>query len=339
MLMENYKFIIVGNNSGEYYDFSYKQLDTMDYAYFDNHFPEREILKILYKIHTSSKINRFLEIPGKSAWINSRLTKYENIINTMHPKKAKICFLLFSSCIPLEKYGFSVRLKNKFPKAKIVYFFQDLVYRDKNKAQLLENLPESVDLIYSFDYTDAEKYNLRFHNLPYSCFENILCDIKPRYEIAFLGAAKNRLDKIYKAYEAIQAQGIKNIFYITGVPLEHQIYKEIHYCDSFSYEFYLDILKNSKCFLEVLQKEGSGNTLRVNEVIAYDKLLISDNKKLVDNPLYDERNMMIYDDLSKENIKRFIEQYPIFYEAEYKRKMSPKTFLEDIKRDLENMNT
>ena len=85
-----------------------------------------------------------------------------------------------------------------------------------------------------------------------------------------------------------------------------------------------------------MQKGGTGNTIRISESIAMDKLLISNNKMLLQNSFYDSKYMRVYEDLDKIDIKSFIESNKeIHYEN--KEKIYPSAFFKQIEKDLEEL--
>ena len=328
-----YNYIII-NRTGCFYDYAYgEEISGLDYAYYDSSFPKNKFLKLLNRIHTSNKLNDIVDLPCKSIWSVIQSQFYKKKLKYMENDNLPVCFILFSDCLPLEKYGFSKILKNEFPDSKIVYYFQDLICLDKNKKEFVQNIPKNIDAVYSFDMKDAEKYNLYFHNISYSLPKYDKKRV-PMYDVFFLGAAKNRLPEIIAAYEVLRKQNIKCLFFIIGVDKSARKYEdEINYCDFVSYDDYLEYLQDSKCVLEIMQKNGTGNTIRTNEVIAYDKLLLSNNQCLLSNSLYDSEYMKVFDDLSLIDVKDFLKKYPAKYQN--KERMLPSQFFKDIEADLE----
>ena len=211
--------------------------------------------------------------------------------------------------------------------------FQDLIEKDDRKLEFILNKREKADLIYSFDKRDADKYGLLFHNIPYSCEET--GDIEIEYDVSFVGQAKDRLSDIYKCITELNKQCIKAIYYLVGVDDDQKRFdlQDVIYIDSFiSYENYIKIVKDSKCILEIMQLGGTGNTIRVPEAIAYNKLLISNNEYLRDNEFYNRDYMLIFSDIRKINMSRFLKTIPNYTEREM---ITPARFLTDISNDIE----
>lgn len=333
-----YNYIII-TMTGDFYDCVYgEEVKRLNYAYYDSCFPKNKFLKFLKRIHFSSKVNSFIKLPYKEIWIDLMLKIYKRKTKLMKDNQKPVCFILFADCLPLENNFFSKKIKYYFPTSKIVYFFQDIISLDINKKNFIKNKSKYVDAIYSFDLMDAKKYNIFFHNLPYS-FPILLnkehYDLK--YDVFFCGAAKNRLDDIINAYISLKLQGLKCLFIITRVNKSEQKYAgEIKYCNFINYNQYLRYLQESKCVLEIIQKNSSGNTLRTNEAIAYNKLLLSNNQELMQNNLFDDNNMKVFSDLSVLDVKTFLTQYPVQYKKQ--EKISVSQFFLDIEHDLEYLD-
>ena len=334
----NYKFVIIGDcpigSLKEYYNYVFNEVKELDYAFFDNCFsPRNLILKLFYKVHISQKINNIINLPFKELWYKKRINRLLNLFKS----EDKICFVLFSSCLEYENAGFSKIIRQTFPNSKIVYFFHDLVKNNKLRQEFVQKNRNIADLIYTYDYGDSQKYNLKFHNVPYSAISFFSNNIQLKYDISFVGRVKDRLDVIISAYNELKKQGLNCGFFITGVPKEKQILNnEIHYCNFMKYVDYLKIAAESKCILELIQNSGTGNTLRVNEAIILNKLLISNNKWLKNNPIYDSENMKIIDNFKEIDIKAFIEN---FNKVSYKNKeqILPSTFFKQIEKDLNEL--
>lgn len=332
-MKNDYRFIVVCLDT-ELYDSAYSQVNELPYAHFDNHYPHSFLEKKLYRIHFSQRINSIVELPFKELWVNRRIRYYEKILVNMHTDKGNPCFILFSDCLKLEKYGFSKKLKEKFPECRIVYYFQDIISQDINKQIFIKNIPSYIDLVYTFDYSDAEKYGLEFHDIPYSypCRENTE---KEQYDISFVGAAKNRLKEITAVYEKLKKQNLKIFFYIVGADDKaKESSQDIIYGPPLKYYDYLKIIEKSKCILEIMQKEGTGSTIRLGESIMYDKLLISNNKALKRSTFYNPQYMLcIEDDDDYNDISKFVKQYPIVQKN--KEEILPEKFLSSVKERLD----
>lgn len=329
---DNYNFIIT-SETNQFYRYVYRDVNQLDYAHFENGIPVSKFLRFLMKVHFSSKTNRMFSLPLKSIWGKVWVTHWKKILRSdLSVKNRKPCFILFADLIPLEYYGLSQLIRKSFPDCKIVYFYQDLVRHDPNKLKLIER--KIADLIISFDPGDAKEYGLKYHNVPYSKLRKEFLGRQLESDICFIGKAKDRLKQIVDAYAFFSSQGLKCDFYITDVPEEARVYSDkIHYCEPMSYYAYLNTMMKSKCILEIMQEGGAGNTLRTNEAIEFNKILITNNEALEKNSLYDERYMFIYKDIHQLDCKKFEQLNEVQYDN--RELMSVENFLEDVARELQ----
>ena len=331
----SFNFIVIGNikNNGseDFYNCVYREANELNYAIFDSYFlPKNEIIQFIFRLCFSKKINKIIYLPFKEFLIRKLIKKYSKIFDS----NSNICFLLFGNCLVYEKYGLSKIIRNYYPNSKVVFFFQDLVCKSIYREEFLKNNRDNADLIYTFDYGDAIKYDLKFHNLPYSDLNRLFNGVEQIYDISFVGKAKDRYEEIINAYKYLKKQKFKLGFFIVGVPKEKRVFAdEINYLDFIPYKDYLKIEAKSKCILEIMQKGGTGNTLRVNEAIALNKLLISNNKMLLYNPFYDSKYMKVYENLEELDIREFINSIKdIHYDN--KEKIYLSSFFKQIEKDL-----
>lgn len=328
-----FNFIFVCLESG-LYRYAYNQLNELKNVYFDMDFPNNRFMSLIQRVHCSVKLNSIIRLPFKDVWIKKRITLYKKQITKFDNPNAELCFVLFADCLYLERIHFSELLKDSFPNCRIVYYFQDLVDKDINKKRLIENPNPYVDLIYSFDLGDAKKYNLEFYDIPYSDLHSLFIETSPKYDVIFCGRAKERLNEIIQVYDALEGEEINCAFYIVGVDSNNQISRTgIHYTKAIDYREYLNMVNSSRCILEIVQKGGVGNTIRVCEARALGKKLLSNNNNLLNNKLYDKNNMKVYESIyDLAGIKPFIFESGKLYEDN--EKMYPKSFLIEIERRL-----
>ncbi len=333
-----YNFVLIGNcnlyNLWGIFYYIYKDVNNYDYSMISNFYSKNRLLALINRIHFSEKVKVYVKLPFQKLWLKNRVN---HIKKSIYKKlSGNICFVLLPDCITYEKYGFSNILREFFNNAKIVYFFQDLVAKDSYKKWLLQNR-SIADLIYTYDIDDANKYNLLFHNVPYSNLSNLFQNKDQKYDLCFIGQAKDRLKDIIEAYKYFSSQNLKCGFFIAGVSLKDRVLdNKINYINQISYEECLEIVIQSKCLLEIVQGESQGNTIRVYEAITFDKLLISNNKYLASNPAYNEKFMKIYSDLKELDAYSFINSTnDVLYDN--KELIRPSAFFRQIEKDLDRL--
>lgn len=332
-----YNYILI-NYDNDIYKYYYKDVNSLDYAYFDHGYPHGVIFKLLMKLHISNKINKIINLPFKELWIKRQIRQLYFASTKFKSKNKKVCFILFSSCLPMHRYGLLKWIKYYFPDAIIMYYFQDVISKDSYKLDFINSKPEEVDMILTYDKNDAKKYNLLFHNLPYSYLSKYYKSInKSKYDICFVGLGKDRFNEIENAFNILKKKGVKCYFYIVdkmktslSLPEEGFIVSK----KGISYKKYLNIINNSKCILEIIQNESVGNTTRVYEAIEFDKFLLTNNLSLIDDELYDDRYMYIYKDLTEFNID-LLNQKVLYHTKDLIR---PQNFFEDLEKELDNYN-
>lgn len=293
----------------------------------------------LWRIHTGKDFNAKVKLPYKSVWNKSYFRRMGEFANPDKP----ICFVMSGMWVQMAfELGFCETIRAKYPNAKIVWYLTDLVakfpaaYFKKDERHPYPDMCKAsrmFDMIVSFDQGDCNKYGLTYYPLLYSSMMNT--DKEPDYDIYFCGKAKDRLPQIIKAYEYLKGHGLKLDFYLTGVPRAKQIYPdEITYGSGISYKENVERLNRSKAMLEIMQKGGSGYTIRCNEVVCFDKKLITNNANVKDAPFYNQKYISIFvkpdaTDIDMEFLKELKNSNePVDYH--YKEKMSPVELLKFI---------
>ena len=335
----NYNFVVFGTKE-EYYKLSYSSLNSCyeNTCYLSEPFEGggfiNKMRSFIRRIHMSPKVNKLIRIPGKSLW-NSLLFKDNFFI------KKPICFVFFSAGyfndhIP---YGFLDYLKNKYPNSKYVVFYQDLVNAN-NRRISIDEYKKNMDLVISFDFSDCKKYGLIYHPLVYSDIAKEIEPLKEESDIYFCGAAKNRLKDILDAYDFFNSMGYKCDFHIVTTDRKKI---EICYkhdgspvCSKLPYKENLRHIASCKYLLEIMQKSGTGYTIRGCEAVAFNKKLISNNKFLQSAVFYNVNDIVIFNDIKQLVIKEDVEQSPCILHQSID-KISPYEFVNFIEKNLNGL--
>ena len=314
-----YNYVIFGTNM-DLYRIAYSDLHKISEARYleEGIYSNNFILKALFKIHTSQRINMIVDIPFKRVW---NKFAFVNDFQNNNP----ICYIFFAGT-----YWFTVEyisfLRKNQPNCKIVIFYQDLI---KTHEKLFEETRRLTDLNISFDQGDAEKYKIVYHPLVYSYHSNIE-NKGYKSDVYFVGKAKDRLDLILSVYEKLKQFGLQCDFHITGVPKNYQKYPdEIDYCRQMSYDENLSHILGTKCVLEIMQGGGKGFTLRYAEALMYDKKMITNNTEIEKATFFSNDKIMIINDANDINLE-FIKKINERIQYDCKEKLSPIAFLEFI---------
>ena len=186
-----------------------------------------------------------------------------------------------------NSYDFNVSryIKSKNKKCKvIVYYWNKLVF--DSYFDILND--PNVDEFYTFDEEEAEKYNFKFNTTYYSKRVK-LKKKKIKYDVLFLGRAKDRYDDLMKLDKQYKELGINTLFKV--------ITDEKDYID---YYDYLDLIAESKSILDFNAYNQVGLSLRTMEALFFKKKLITNNENVKNYDFYNKNNIFI---LGKDNIK------------------------------------
>lgn len=304
----------------DFYDVAYYDLMNLpSVTYIRDIRPQNAILRILFKIHQSEKINHIVPLPFKQVWFPSFEPKLNN-------RGKDVCFIFFGGWLykPIFKQ-YAEWLRRKYVDARFVCYFQDLLGSNVG----LNKLKNTFDIIASYDKYEASKFGLLYLQTPYS---KINLEYNSQYECDayFVGKSKNRLEKIINMYDLLTSKGLDCQFYVIIDSKREFIAhrKGIHYVDSMPYLENLNHVINSKCVVEIMQSGATGFTLRTWEAIIYDKHLLTDNKSIVDSEFYISDYMHVEDiNLSSLLVRP---NYP----DELKALISPKKLLKKIEKEL-----
>lgn len=261
---------------------------------------KNHILKFLLNYHTSIKLNRRINIPFKQIWYPYYLD-YEKI-----NKDDDIYFVFFEGSRVSMQRDYLLFLRNKYRKAKFIYRFVNPV----NTVNLwaLEFVYMNYDLIISMDREDCDKYHWLYVSNTYNVKTKQGCQ-EEEIDVFFVGSNKGRLEQLLKIYQYLTNKGMKCAFFITDVKKSERVsgYKGIHYIKKMKYEENLQYIRKSKCLLEVVQKGQAGSTLRPFEAIVYGKKLLTNDRNIISQEYFDDKNMLYFKSVEDIDIK-FIKQ-------------------------------
>lgn len=240
----------------------------------------------LYKLHFSNKLNKVISLPLKSIW-------YKKVLPTSFAD-GKVYFIFYEACHLSYSTDFLGYLKKKFPGAKCIYSFSNPP-SDFNTSRL-SKVRKYYDLVVTFSRDYLRENWVSWENGMYSKVEIPESNF-PKSDLFFVGADKGRFDMLLSIYDRLENIGINCNFYITHVPGEKQVERKgIVYDHYLKYSECLELIKNTKCILEIL--EGNYSSLRTFEAITYNKKLISTNKLLAQSKYYVPDNMRIIQDVN-----------------------------------------
>ncbi|MBQ8246570.1 MAG: hypothetical protein IJZ42_05515 [Lachnospiraceae bacterium] len=287
---------------------------------------DKGILKFLYKVHHSRKLNKIFKLPLKKIWdrfcpllrmqfdendeyyvvfIEWAALQYthEELRRLSTHKNVHLCLLLFN---PMEGM-----LIGDSPFKKMFY---DVKF-------------EKYFAI--FDERDIKKENFQRISAIYSKLDEakLQTDMEES-DFFYIGMAKDRQSKIQDMYRKIVESGKTADFTIVSPDPSIERVEGIQYLDDFlDYEVYLQHVYKTKCIVELLQGMQHGMTLRTFEAIVYGKHLLSNNDVIENVPYYSPEYMHYITEIEDIDINN-IELTEVDYG--YKGEFSPKNLLDQI---------
>lgn len=279
-------------------------------------------LQFLYVLHHYPLLNKYIKLPFKSIW-------YPYIFKNTFDDDKPICFV----CIRYPSSGYLKYLKKKYPDCKIVVLCRDLLktHKDMYDEYIKEN---AIDVWMSYDEQESKQYGFPHFeefesqiNIPHSDKISIA-------DVFFAGKAKDRLPKLLKIYDHLESQGLKCLFYITGVKKKNEIKRAgIRYLKKpITYYKMLTLSVSSNCILEINQGNAIGYSSRFLEAVMFNKKLITDNSYIRKSKFYNPKYIQIIGEECNINKDFFIENNDVNYH--YNNEFSPFHVIELIDRDV-----
>ena len=332
--MRNYNYVFFNSkdnnrlhkNPDGYYTICAKDLEALDDVCVVSYPVDfaSTFVRFLFGVHHTERLNKHFKLPFKRLW-------YPYYYKYTFSQSRPLCFVLLNPYIPIDYIKY---IKATYPDAKIVALHRDLlsVYQ-KICPDFIKN--PLFDLEMSIDPEESKKYGMLY----FDEFESKI-DILPNPEIPvsdvfFAGKAKDRVERLVKAYDILSEAGLKCLFYITCAKENEQIERSgiIYGKKPLSYRRFLEYTLNARCILEINQENAFGYTSRFLEAVLYNKLLITDNKWVKNSKYYRPD----YIDCI-ENIKaidpKFITDFSGTIDYEYQGEFSPVRLIDQIDQAL-----
>lgn len=165
--------------------------------------------------------------------------------------------------------------------------------------------------IYTFDKKDTQRYGFRFINQVYRKPKNhhTATSSPTEWDIFYIGIDKYRTSILERLKLLFDEQGISYNINIKRDKhtQESKFLRSCYINKSIDYETTLSMIEKSKCILEIIQNGQGGMTLRTLEAIFYDKKLITNNKDIINHPIYNPNNIYVIGNQENRSIKEFLE--------------------------------
>ena len=264
---------------------------------------------LLFRIHMHSPLDIF---STKSFWYGewkNKLDVYDTII-------------VFDS---LECMSILDDIHRRNPNIRIIMWYWNII---KKKWRI----PKKKDYIeyWSFDDNDCEKYNMRKNN-QFLVTSPIRLDV-PQMDFLFVGVDKGRGNLLSDINLKIKKEGfLTDFFVVKDKRTSEKARKSFCYYEKpISYEQILEKIGNSRCIIDVGQKEQNGLTIRTLEAMFYQKKMLTTNRKISEEEFYDKDNVFIWGKDNIEDLKAFMDAPIKSIPDDILRKYSFKGWLENF---------
>lgn len=196
-------------------------------------------------------------------------------------------------------------LKNNF-KSKFIYYSWDSLINYPKVVGFLD----CFDKVYSFDEIDCKEFKLEFLPLFY-------CETQNRKEVntdvgIIMSYNLNKSDNYKKIKNLISSDLSINEYLYVSNKLKYRFEKLIHpslyknvdkkniHFVPMNREKAYDLFKTSKVVIDCPRKNQNGLTIRTFEVLAFKRKLITTNKCIKHYDFYNEKNIYVVSDDTKE---------------------------------------
>lgn len=291
--------------------------------------PLPSFLRKMRLIHFSNVANRKMWLPLKCAW------DFSNTLRLSDLDPAKRNYVIFQTGIKFSAH-YIERLKRE-RNACIVLYMPDNV-RTMNMAQTREEFERfrehyHIDQVYSFDKKDCEEFGMEFFDFYSMLPDKVTSSKDDKLKVLYVGGCRSfqRLNVLHELFDKLKDKA-ECTFYLNGVAPELATRRGIVYNHPLTYAQVVDMVRQNDVIVEIMNGTQAGNTLRLKEAVCYNKLLLTNNKTVVDSPYYDKRYMQVFDSVDDIDLSTF--QTPVDYQ--YQGEFSPLNLMKRIvERDNE----
>ena len=306
--MYNFVYLDVKNDYDVFYlKLVASKIDNIYYSpsplYFSSYFVRPWI-----KIHYSKKTNHFFDLPFKWIWRKSFLKSFPSKIH--YGRGKDVCFIITGFGDIHIKDGLFAFIKKRYPECKIIFSLNDVVsLYERLFPKFFETYNKYVDGYMTYNIIDAKKYGFIYCPpviYDYGIDSN---DMEPKYDIVFVGKNKNRLETLKEVASICDRNSISYKFYITNVEEEEMIKGNPNFVFNKPMNYFevIQLAKESRCILNIVQDGAAGITLRDYEAIGLRKILITNSHFIEETGLYDKDKVIFLEDLPErlEIIKKY----------------------------------
>lgn len=188
----------------------------------------------------------------------------------------------------------------------------------------------NMDLVYSVNKGDCEKYGFCYYPLIYSKVEGDKpkADESLTSDIYYLGSGADRTDALKEIYQMCKAKEIKTDFHVLKNEKNQAEEGIIYHNAAVPYSDNVRFLLRSNCILEIMHKEFDNPTQRYSEAVVYNKKLLTNNDKISTFDFYKPEYMKIFRTAADIDVPFLQAKEKVDYG--YEDEFSPRLLIQDI---------
>ncbi len=204
---------------------------------------------------------------------------------------------------------FILFLRKQYPDIKLIYILTGSmdttqIFFDREKVNI-EYVKQLYDVVCTFSKEEAKQYGLYLLPLIHGFDVEAIKNTDIKYDLCYVGNAKDRLDDIHRIYNELSKE-YRLSFHIMNVPDDEIKYPGIVYNEPIGYEESLRISASSRAILEYVEKNQMFSTIRHAEAILLNRKFITNNLRIVEDPLYQKEYVFCLDENWKYGIRGFL---------------------------------
>lgn len=276
--------------------------DELDISSISHFRKKKKIYKALRKFLLS------VDLKDRIAAIETAYRCDENQLGICLNKKYDIILAINGHYVPDSLYE---KLRANNPSAEFILYLWDDAKNLFRRSHF-----KYFDKFYSYNIKDCKKYKMNYLSMFTQC-ENV-GHLENEYDISIIASAhSNRVNFINKIYKKYFSQ-YKFCVYLYQQPLINDECEWFH-DKPLEYKKYIEILRRSRCLLDIQNPIQEGPTTRAFDVIQTGTKLITTNKHITSYPVYGNNILVIDEDepviedefVFKKYVKEKKEAYPL----------------------------
>lgn len=320
--MRNYIFFA---SDEPYFRIGYSDIIDNENVVFKTRYLWRQslLLKKLNIAHCHTNVSKKLHLPFQNLW-------YKQYFPLPYVQGCEYVFIFFYGWNHIVDNGYMQYLRKRYVNCKCVLFLQDV-----NNARKLdiEKQKEQFDHIMVFEKNFANSNGIEYYPLVYGYhYENESSD-RP-IDLLFVGRSKGRSHFLEKIYRKLSLRGLNCHFCVTDIEKSFNSQTTgLHVEKRIQYEENVNLLKRSKCVLDIVPPDTNCNTIRMGEAIAFNNRMLTNNVYVKDEPFYSPSLISIYSSEDDIDID-FLKQPYLQINYSNRHVLSGKAFLEHLDQVL-----